>query len=284
MRLILDTNQVNSLRTTPAPDGVYPVIVVPPMTWAETLGSPHYAVERLHSVAEHNIRFGMDVFTIYERLRELTEDEIAKFDPVYAVDSIEHRRLLAGLLSPTAEHWKRAAELKAMAAQYAVDIQAKIAKSRKRQLDAKSRGETPEVGSWSDIDAADHRVISGPEASYRLAFINDITEGGSLPIAAASGDSLYDAVLRNPALRRFIRTQAIVLFGYAETWGDSLLNVSVAPTRNDFPDIMLTLFARDGDVILVKDGKFRRAFRHGDADMKVGLQTWETWARGDSAA
>lgn len=44
--------------------------------------------------------------------------------------------------------------------------------------------------------------------------------------------------------------------------------------RSDIPDIMLALYAADGDTILTNDKRLQAAFRFCDPLEKVRLSTW----------
>jgi hypothetical protein len=115
--LVIDTNQIDSVRKLDLTDGCVPTLVLPAMTWAEVLaGSASYAKERIEAIAQYELRFGLEASYCYGLLCRMNEDEIQQFDPVVPVDSVDHRKVLKGLLAPTAAHLLRAKELKDIAA------------------------------------------------------------------------------------------------------------------------------------------------------------------------
>ncbi|MCA9120559.1 MAG: hypothetical protein H6822_13980 [Planctomycetaceae bacterium] len=277
MRLVLDTNQVSKLVHAPSVGG-RPNVVIPPLVWAEILLAPacHHK-ERIRAIVECNVVFGMDVPDVYQRLCGLTEEEIRQFDPVFATDSDEHHRLVASFSAPRDALLARARELKQGAAEGAKHLSDRLAHYRREDHIAKSKREERNYErKFTDIDDADERFVSGDSAPFRTRFVQDVTDGGSRSIRASSKQSFYNAVLQNSQFRRFL--QLIITFdlSYANHWADDCLNrLDPSENRNDFTDMTLPLYARDGDTVLTNDGFLRKAIRHVDPNGNVSLSTWD---------
>ncbi len=126
------------------------------------------------------------------------------------------------------------------------------------------------------------QLFLGPDAPYRNEFVKIINKNGTLPLSTSTCESFFDAVLKNRMLRRFLFLQATIVFGYANCWHDREVNVGVSQKRNDAPDILIALYAMDGDVLLTNDNKLRRAFRHADPHLAVELSTWKDWIASQS--
>ena len=128
---------------------------------------------------------------------------------------------------------------------------------------------------FSTIEEADSHFISGDKAVRRRTLLDEITEGSST-IRVSSRKSLFDAILANSSLRRFLRLELTYGLAYGDCWNSTEMNNigDLQAGRNDVTDIMLALYARDGDTIVTNDQRFRRAFRFIDPDEKVCLATW----------
>jgi hypothetical protein len=276
MRLIIDTNQASRYVDNAACRLC--TVVVPPLVWAEILAAPSGCRQRsLEAIGKHTILFGMDMAAIHDRLRDATEDEIRAFDPVSDGSSCEHTAARLNFLSPRPELFERANQLKRESLQFSAIVDGSLKQNAQERRALRSRGEKQNAGcKFETIDEADCRLISGEDAPVRKQFVDDVTEGGARTIRALSHDSFYSAVLENPAFRRFLRYYLTLLLAFGDCWADEELNrVGPSRKRNDITDMMLPLYARDGDAIVTCDGYFRKAFRFIDPGEKVRLAEWD---------
>jgi hypothetical protein len=274
-RLILDTNQASSIYKNEAPLDFDPIIVVPPLTWAEMLnGSRQLGIKLVQAVAQYKVLFGMDLTSIHNHLANFTESEIQSFEPIYPDDSDEHLCRLLTLHKPTELHFKRAKELKQQSIEHAASFETLFSENKKQERDKKSRGEAVEQVRFVNLKDAMQQLFYGSEPLYRAGFVQMVTDDGTLPLKSKTPESFFDAVLKNPMLRRCLCVHAIISLGYAGVWNDAQFNVSVSQNRNDVADTHLPIYARDGDTILTEDAMLRRAFREADPKKAVKLATW----------
>lgn len=275
-RLILDTNQAEPIRKSEVPLDYDPVIVIAPLTWAEILNSTrHNALRRIKAIAQYKVLFGMDLTHVHGKLLSLSEKQIESFEPIFPDRSEEHLLRLFILQNPTELQFKRAGQLKQQSVSHAADIEQFFAATREQNHVKKSKGEVVERVKLDKFDEAMQLLFFGSEPIYRAPFVQMVTKNGTLPLKSKSPESFFDAVLKNPMLRRSLQVHAIISLGYARVWDDSKLNVGVSQNRNDVTDTHLALYARDGDTILSEDEMLRRAFRRVDPNSVVRFATWE---------
>jgi hypothetical protein len=262
MRLIVDANQADPIRFSykRLPAKCRPTLVIPYRIWGELLiGSD--ADKRRRALAKFPLLYGMDMAAIFDELAQRSEDRIRSFVPIYRQGSLEHERLHKTFLHPTHDQVRLAYELKADGEMSRQRVSVNLPQLRKKQKDqanaAKSRGETLEYEEWRNIEDATHHLPR--------------------PIAAKSGDTMFDAVWDNPILRRFLRLQAMVCLGYAQNvWENPELNRTVKKKTDDVPDVSLTLYARDGDAILTADG-IKERMKLADVEKRVEVMAWDAW-------
>lgn len=246
------------------------------MVCAEIInGSPHHLAPRLRALARYDLIFGMDWSGVLGALRSLSEDDVRTFVPTLPASSEPHKILLHSFRSPEPQRLWRATDIKRDAASDRRRSIFWLSQRKKENKDAKSRGEATRIAVFSNIEEAESHFISGDKAVRRRTLLDEITDGNAT-IRALSRNSLFDAILANASLRRFLRLELTYLLAYCDCWDSADMNNigDLQAGRNDVPDMMLALYARDGDTILTNDRYFRKAFRFIDRDEKVRLATW----------
>ncbi len=150
-----------------------------------------------------------------------------------------------------------------------------FAQRKKENRDAMSRGEHVNLAEFSNIGDAESHFITREKAVCRKTLLAEITKDNGT-IRASSANSLYDAILANPSLRRFLRLDLTFAIAYIGSWSTKTMNNlgDLQANRSDIPDIMLALYAADGDTILTNDKRLQAAFRFCDPLEKVRLSTW----------
>jgi len=277
MRLVIDANQVADIVNAGSPRKSRPTLVIAPLIWAEIVnGSRHHLDSRLKALGEYDLLFGMDYAHMCVQLCCLNEHEIREFVPVFAPHTRAHKALLRAFHSPRKEHFQRADELRQNASRERQRLLCWVRQRRKENSDARSRGDALEIEEFATIEEADLRFISGKNARLRTALVAQVTQNNSREIRAASPESLYEAMPANPSIRRFLRLKITFDLAYLDQWGSDTLNAigDLQAERNDLPDILLALFAREGDTILTNDRRLQTALRHCDPVGKVGVSTW----------
>ena len=280
MRFVIDSNQIEDIARSGAPRPSCPRLVIAPMVWSEFILQQRLA-SCLAALALYDVVFGMGYPHILDALRCLDEDGIREFVPIYPVGSEPHNILRGVFCSPTPKHFQYAKELARDAAQHRRQSLSWFEQQKKENRAAKSRGERIEMAEFSNIEEADSYFISGDTAVWRRALLAQITEG-SVSIRASSANSLYEAVLGNPSLRRFLQMDITFALAYTDCWSTRSINSlgDLQAKRDDVSDIMLALYAADGDTIITNDKRLKAALKFCDPLEKVRVSTWRGLERG----
>jgi hypothetical protein len=235
MRLIVDTNQADRVRFSykDLPREHRPTLVMPPLVWAElVLGYGNDA--RRRALAKFDLRFGMDMGTVYDELAQMDEEQIRQFIPIRNDGQEVHSQVLFNFEYPTQRHRTFAQKIRDDAIRQRDPFGPYLQEVRKRNQDAvalaKQRGESgPEFVEWANIALAEPTLFTSEDAPFRRWFLQEVTtdyEGRPRGIRCQSELSLFEAVWDNLLFRRFLRAIAIVNFGYAGgVWGDQQLNM-----------------------------------------------------------
>lgn len=285
MRLVVDTNQADAIRRSyqALPAEHRPSLLIPPLVWAElVLG---LGERRRRALLRFDLRFGMDMGAVFDRLARLDEDQIRGFVPIRTDNREAHRQVRFNFEHPTTTHFTFARQIRADAIRHRDTFGPYLQGVRRLNRDAvalaNQRGEPgPAFVEWADVREAEPILFTDAEAPYRRWFVREIAtdyDGNPRPIRCRSEQSLFDAVWDNLIFRRFLRAIAIVNFGYAGgVWGNPRLNMPFAPGRNDDTDLSLLLYARDGDVILTQD-RIGYALKEADVEDRISVQSWQEW-------
>lgn len=283
MRIVIDTNSVREIRqekrlTERRKQQV--TIILPPLVWAEVTKGTHYRQD-LCALARYDVRFGMDLAHVIWRLSWLAENEITSLEPVFAPNTVQHATLEAVLMEAPDNLVLKADRLRDEAATDASDLATRLRLYRKQNRDSKSRGQVVRLEpKYSTIEQALERFASGPESVIGRQIVGSARQRGNGRIWVPSTHSFFDAVMKNPCLRRYFSLVLCFDLGYAKTWSDeSLNNIDPSENRNDFTDMSLALYARDGDVIVTRDKYLAKALRHIDPEGRVGVESWEDCIR-----
>ncbi len=157
MRLILDTNQGNSVRFSyqNLPREHRPPLVIPPLVWAElVLGGGNDA--RRRALAKFDLLFGMDMGMIFDELARKNEEQIRQFIPIRNDNRHTREQVLFNFQYPTHEHRRVAQQIRDEAIRHRDTFGPYLQQVRRRNRDAvalaNQRGEPgPDFVEWANI-------------------------------------------------------------------------------------------------------------------------------------
>jgi hypothetical protein len=280
MRLVVDSNQLDSIRKDHAlssKERRNTQVVLPFWVFLELLAGRN-AKSRLCSLSTFNLRFGLPPADVLDTIAELTSAQIRGFDTLMPHRCAEHR-LFKRQLSNAPDALKETRREFAGHKQYGQEIQNQIGNIRG---DNRSRdhhdGANNHLSFKCPMQAYEY-LMEDESRPLAAMIIEGVSDKGRRAMRVGSARALLDAVKANPLLRRFHLTLATMLLGYANHWETSTLKGRVAPHGNDLTDMTLALYARDGDVILTNDRKFRDVFEFADPSKQVLVCRWDDWVR-----
>lgn len=270
VRIVLDTNQVGQIcrRGTSSFLGRL-TLVLTPHSWAEILLSPHGA-ERLRGISEFPIRFGVEPSIALSTVASGTDAQALSYKPFYPPHSRVHRVWRRALKAVSSILRNEARRIKDANRDGMRHLCEQFQLASKRLKDDRSRGESPHA--VKNLVTIENGMQALDAPSFLVPHIlGERVNGGStkdLEVAASH------RLVTNPYTNRFLRFLVTLHLGYGDAWADPALNVSPSPNRDDVADMLLTLYANDGDIIVTGDKKFRRAYEFMDIQRTVKILTW----------
>lgn len=248
MRLVVDTNQASLL---PASGGRFDGITLSPYVLSEIL-LRRDPFPTLSALTAHDVRIGLTRPDVLEQVAGLTLEGVHSFEP-FRVDGHRYGNdydlLLQALHQPRKLHIDWARRLKDDHLRYCNSLTGMAVHFRKclRQRD-------PSRQKYESFGDALSDLGSGPDSFLGEVILATISKGGSRAIAPSSAE-LIAAVLSNQYLGRMFRSQLAYYLSILRLWTTEELNFDPSPCRDDMTDIVLPLYAGDGDIIVSRDKK-----------------------------
>lgn len=249
MPLVVDTNQALLL-----PSGKKRgwTVSLSPYVLAEILlrGDPTPTLERLRAF---DIRLGLQTLDVMLQLARLSPQDIIAFEP-FAQSGQTYRENYEAILSavdyPRPAHINWARYIKRSHLQFGYTLFG-LARQFRRHLRERGMAKVK----YGTFGEALEKHASSPDSFLRETVIAEsITNDGTRP-TQTQPDELSKTVLENQYLRRFFHTLLAYILCASRVWKDQELNLDPSPTRDDMTDVILPLYAGDGDVIVTNDTK-----------------------------
>lgn len=266
MNLIIDCNQASRLPTDRAKTKLYSLSLSPKVLAEIFLRTD--PIPTLERIKHYHFKVGLEIADVMSELSRMPLEEIALFQPFYSQRKTyqqDYEGLIAGIHKPTPDHavWAR----KTKAANHQICNQF-IAQS---QL---ARGAMREVMHENRKQAGIFNVpADGKPSSYEAFLPYEKPNSGNLSFTVLSQslrgygcevnqiEQIYGAVMCNSYLRRFFRCLEAYFIGRAGGWKDQENNFSPSPQQDDVTDILLPLYAADGDAIITEDKMITKLVR-----------------------
>lgn len=256
MRFIVDTNQALKLRPDikiTSPIQAPKRIVVVPNVIGEILLRPDPKPTLKH-LEQFHIIYGLEPADSLRRVCSLTEPELSRFQPfAYPEVSLQYKEFYAGLRDPQPKHLEWARRVKDGNKSFCSDMFSRAI--RIRQI-IKS-GSNTKAKRYDDLNEAKTDLSS----FFMNLIVSCISHGGKRQALISQDQALFTAVMKNQHLAGLFNTLLFYTVSWARAWKDQRMNFDPAPTRDDWVDITLALYASDGDCILTEDDKLRAAIQ-----------------------
>lgn len=267
MWIIVDNNQISCLPTQISSaklNGCLEGITIPAYVFAEILvrGNPVPSLERLRNF---NIRFGMESGEVMNALGALSEAEIKDFTPFPNPGTEIAKKyddLFSALNGPSSRHIAWANKVKSTGRDFSKKLLALPPAFKKKARDAG-------ISKIKSIDEALSKAGIGPTSFLGSIIMRQILREHRRGIDISTQGRLYDAVMQNQHLARFMKTILCYLLSISRFWENQELNYDPNIKSDDWTDITIPLYASDGDVILTGDKKLSLTVRTIDPLRKV---------------
>ncbi len=271
MRIVLDANQAGKLaRLACAHKRIFrhATLVLTREICAEIALGPD-APGRLQALSALTVRFGVEPPSALRQVAAGTDAQAATYDPVYPRRCATHRLLRRTLKGDATSLLTSASGWKARNREVMRETVERIRSATKRVRDARSRGESPRViENLSNVD--DAMTMSNFLQRYVPYLLGS---GGSGTANQVDEEAASERLMTNPYTRRYLRFMVGLYVGYGSGWADNVVNVPACAQRDDFPDMQLPLYAKQADIILTADKKFRRLYESIDRARTVRVLT-----------
>jgi len=255
MNLVIDCNQASKLPSHGKQPRTYSVSL-PPFVLGEILLRSN-PLPTLKCIQAYHFRIGLEPADVMMELSRLSLREIRNFEPFYSPRKHymqDYDRLMEAAFKPGHEHRKWATLVKQRHLQFCnkFSCQSKPAKAKIKQL---VRDYSKSAQQKGNAKPSNYKAVLADEQNQPNAFIKGVL-GGSLSLYGCSSarlDEIYNDVMSNQYLNRFFRTIHAYFLGRSGAWRDQKLNFNPGPTQDDITDIILPLYAADGDIIVSED-------------------------------
>ena len=248
MRFVIDTNQASLL-----PSGEKRALAASLSSYvlSEILlrGDPSPTLQLLRTF---DIRLGLETSDVMSKLAQLSPQEITKFEPFpMPAQSFwqNYEAIRKAIDAPRAAHIRRARYIKDSHLRHCKSL-VETARIFRRHL--RERGMANHK--FSTFEQALSDLASTPDSFLKCVIVGSITNDGKRTTKAQPAE-LVDAVLANQYVGRLFRAQLAYHICISRLWTEESLNFDPSPTRDDMTDIILPLYAADGDVIVTGDTK-----------------------------
>ncbi len=266
MRLVIDTNQISEIRRTKVltPSQKKRItLVLPPLVWAE--GVQYQNGRGLRCLLEYNLRFGRDVSDVLSDAATGTDAQLRQVDSLVRKGSTGHRNCLRDLMSCSPERLLRAREIKDdnLADMDHYDGLFRVA--CKQGCEAKPRGQGIQlIENVCSLEAVIAELGNRLNTPFRA------------PDDSAPARTTLELLMSgNVRLVNFVRFHLCLILARTGVWKNPKLNFAgPCGKRDDIPDMVLPLYAAEGDVIVTADAKFRRLFAMVDRMEQIRVMTW----------
>ncbi len=81
--------------------------------------------------------------------------------------------------------------------------------------------------------------------------------------------------MRNQHLRRFFSVFFYYSLAMFHLWENQTSNVDPSEDRDDWTDLSLPLYAKDGDIIVSEDRLLRKAIKTVEPDGRIVAKSWK---------
>ncbi len=259
MRIVVDTNQAYKLpggpNATKARLSVEGITLAPYVLGEILLRTkPQPTLTALRNFAD--IRLGLEVGHVMEKVAGLTETEIVSFEPFSLPSSPEYNLFMQVLTNPSPQIVGRAKQIKNNNRAFCGKMYNLSERFRTKVQNLRLK-----APKYCDMNQA--LVNHGAEAQSFLGslVVSSISNGSQRSVTVKDPELLYQAVMRNHHLARFFKTILYYTLSFARVWRPQIHNFDPNTNRDDWTDITLPLYASDGDIILTADAKLRNAIR-----------------------
>lgn len=258
MNLVIDCNQASQLPIERSKTKSHS-LVLSCASLAEILlrTDPRPTLARIRS---YHFIIGLDVPDVMAELTRITLEEIKSFKPFYAGRGLyqhDYEYLVEGIYKPSTDHAAWAAATKARHLQNCARLteQSVPARNEIKKVVQEHRNQAKKNKVDAEEKPSSYMELLPYETPEMTGFVYGVVSA-LLMSHGCEPDRIrpiYSAMLCNQYLWRLFRSVHAYCLGRAGCWKDQKSNFRPAATADDITDILLPLYAGDGDAIVTQD-------------------------------
>lgn len=258
MNLIIDCNQASRLPTDRAKTKPHSLSLSPKVL-AEIFLRTN-PIPTLERIRHYHFKVGLDIADVMLELSRMPPEEITSFEPFYSQRKTyqqDYEGLIAGIHKPTPDHAAWAAKTKEANLEMCAQLiaQSQLARKAMKEVVREHRKQLEMYNVSAEEKPSSYEVFLPYETpnSGNLSFTVLSQSLHGYGCEANRIEQIYGAVMSNPYLRRLFRCLEAYFVGRAGGWKDQENNFSPSLRQDDVTDILLPLYAADGDAIITED-------------------------------
>jgi hypothetical protein len=220
-------------------------ISLPMHVFAEILlrGNPEPTLAILRQC---NVIFGLEIGEVLKAVSGLNEEQIRTFLPFVSLGTPHYyRELYSGFVNLTKKHLDWAKLVKSNGLNFCGNMNETVLRTRplRNRLDKITTIEP----------------LVGNNDAFENFLRGCVSAKGTRPCKVDDPTRLRAAVMNNPYLGRFWRSFMFYSVSWSRLWKNQELNCDPTADRDDFADLMLPLYAANGDIVLTADNMLKKA-------------------------
>jgi hypothetical protein len=193
-----------------------------------------------------NLIFGLEIGEVLKQLAGLNEQQIQGFLPFVSLATpYYYRELYSGFTNLTEKHLDWAKLVKNNGLTFCASMHKTVIQTRhlRNRLEKVTTIE-PFVGN---------------NYVFENLLRDCVSAKGTRPCKVDDAARLRRAIMNNPYLGRFWRSLMFYSISWSRLWQNHELNCDPSADRDDFTDLMIPLYAANGDIVLTADTMLKKA-------------------------
>ncbi len=272
MRLIIDSNQICRFPNTTDLSkftGKYDGVTLAPYVLAEVIISERRA-EYLSRIHTFDVKLGIEPDYMGKLVAESSEQEVLAFEPFLQESHAFYIDYERAMSNPSSDDIISATRMKDRNLQICAAL--RDAAKMYRQLAQKDEN-IKHLRFRNMKEAVSSEFGNGNKSFLSLHVSSFISGGGERNVVVSN--RLFDVVMRNQHLRRFFSVFFYYSLAMFHLWENQTSNVDPSEDRDDWTDLSLPLYAKDGDIIVSEDRLLRKAIKTVEPDGRIVAKSWK---------
>ncbi|MGB7623264.1 MAG: hypothetical protein WBN92_13010 [Terriglobia bacterium] len=272
MRLIIDSNQISRFPNSNDLSkfaGKCDGITLAPYVLAEVIISEKHT-QYLSRIRGFDVKLGLEPEYVGEIVAGLSKDQISTFEPFLERTHHFYVDYERAMRDPSPDDIASAKRRKDRSLEICVAL--RDAAKEYRRLAQKDEG-VRHLRFHNMEEALSSEFGRGNDSFLSLHVSSFISAASTRPVVESN--ELLNVVMCNQFLRRFFMTFFYYSLAMFHLWEEQRGNVDPREYRDDWTDLSLPLYAKDGDIIVSEDRLLRKAIKMVEPQGSISVKSWK---------